>query len=198
MRFSTLWICGLALLLAALPTRAEAETKEFWANFAGTSAINVGIDSAPFNPAPPFQPGAGDGFPAFVSHSQASGNLGKMVIDDVFETSPGLMTPDCLGGTGTADFATGTGYASATASFRNGRDQIEFQILTRFICFDDAGGFTVEDTGFILGGSGKYSNVTGGTWTGRAEGRVRAFNQLFFPLATIFTGRIEGQLQLAD
>jgi hypothetical protein len=156
--------------------------------FAGTF-LSTQIDA--------FPPG-GDGLPAVWGISEVKSNLGGYTGSGVVEEVAGTPDPtNCPGGVGKINAAGGEGGGSVTATFPNGRDQIYFQILTRTACVNATGGFSVSDTGKIVGGAGKFAGASG-TFEQSFSGFYQAFDPSNFQGSGSFTGEGKGTLTLPD
>ena len=174
----------LVLVLSVTAVGIAGETKADHAKankgtFAGT-ALQTRIDNN------------SDGVAAIWSTLEVKDRFGKSTIQSVVEEVPIGPTSECPGGVGIVDAKDGIGSGVFTQTFRNGEDQIYYQLLTRTDCYDLTFAFVTEDAGIVVGGAGRFKGVSG-TFKIRSTGAVQAFGPTAVPTQAFgsYTGKIK-------
>lgn len=137
-----------------------------------------------------------DGIAASWSTGEVTGTLGKRSFQSLSEIVPIGATAECPGGVFIIDAASGKGFGRTTQTFPNG-DQIYSRILTRHQCGLGGGKNKANDTGEILGGTGKFEGASG---TGKTHSisitQVGDANAVPRQSFGSFTGEFEGTITL--
>ncbi len=160
----TSWIIGVIAGLSLIVGLHSADG-EYWNygkymhiefTFAGTW-ISTRMDLYPQdsnrNPMP-------DNWPADWFTQECFGTLGKYSTQGVVENVFQVAIPGCPDTVVIIDADNNFGFGNGIASFANG-DQIYSKIKTRTLCSEGEGRYSASETGFYVGGTGKFAGVSG-------------------------------------